>query len=334
MQNNLYEKNGNILYILNVLKKYSNEANPLSSNEIARRIKSEYGVDIDSRTVRRNITLLIEKFDYDIETWSENKKGYFILSDPDKEFELGELSIIIYTFAYSNFIPDKISKGIIDKCLNMMNIYENKKYEDFQVSMKNTKTNNIETIKNIEDINNTIYHKRKIGFDYYKYSLDENSQLLEEKINDNRYKVSPYKLVYALQKFYLICLKDGKKELLTYRVDRMRDILILKEKSDKRFTMDEVDFYVKNNVSMFIGDSEKVEIECDMELLDNVIELYGKNITLRKIDDYKFYASFYTSIPGFKYWCLRNLEMVRVISPISLKKEIKKIVSEYLDNIK
>ena len=56
----LYEKNGNILYVLNILKKYSNSDHPLSSNKIKNLIKEEYNVDIDSRTVRRNINLLIE----------------------------------------------------------------------------------------------------------------------------------------------------------------------------------------------------------------------------------------------------------------------------------
>ena len=34
----LYEKNGNILYILNVLKKYSDEAHMLSATEIQRKV--------------------------------------------------------------------------------------------------------------------------------------------------------------------------------------------------------------------------------------------------------------------------------------------------------
>ena len=35
----LYEKNGNILYVLNILKKYSNEEHILSSNKIKELIK-------------------------------------------------------------------------------------------------------------------------------------------------------------------------------------------------------------------------------------------------------------------------------------------------------
>lgn len=318
----LYEKNGNILYVLNVLKKYSNEEHILSSNKIKDLIEEEYNVSIDSRTVRRNINLLIEKFNYDIEKYEENNKGYFIRRDPDIEFENGELSAILNTFAYSNFIPEKMSDSIIDKCLNMMDIYEKDKYKNYKASIKNTRTDNKEIIKNIEDINEAIFNKKKITFDYYKYELNKK---LEANL-DKSVKTSPYKLIYALQKFYLICLDDGKKELYSYRLDRMKNIKITNDKINNKFDENEIDFFIKSNVNMLSGETEKIEIECDMSILDNVVELYGKDIKLKKIDDHKFYASFYTTIKGFRYWCLRNIETVKVLSPESLVKDIKKVM--------
>lgn len=320
----LYEKNGNILYVLNILKKYSNEEHILSSNKIVDLIKKEYDVSIDSRTVRRNINLLIEKFNYDIEKFEDNKKGYFIRHDSNYEFENGELSAILNTFAYSNFIPEKMSSAIIDKCLNMMDIYEKEKYKNYKASIKNTKTNNHEIIMNIEDVNDAIFKKKKITFDYYKYEL---SNKLEEVLV-KKVKASPYKLVYALQKFYLICLDDGKKELYSYRLDRIKNIEISNKNISNRFDDNEVDFFIKSNVSMLSGDTEKVEIECDMSILDNVVELYGKDIKLSKIDDNKFKASFYTTIKGFRYWCLRNIETVKVLSPNSLVKDIKRVMKD------
>ena len=100
----LYERNGNILYILNVLKKYSDEEHKLYATEIAEKVKEIYGVDIDSRTVRRNINLLKYKFEYDISTREENGKGYYISRDPETDFEKGEIRAIIDTFSYSNYI--------------------------------------------------------------------------------------------------------------------------------------------------------------------------------------------------------------------------------------
>ena len=115
----LYEKNGNPIYILNVLKKYSDEEHKLSAVEIQRKVKEIYDVDIDPRTIRRNINLLKFKLEYDISTRDENGQGYYINRNPETDFEPGEVRAIIDTFSYANYIVPSISKTIIQKCKNM-----------------------------------------------------------------------------------------------------------------------------------------------------------------------------------------------------------------------
>lgn len=324
----LYPKNGSVLYILNILKKYSGEDNLLSSNKISRLIEEEYNVKIEPRKIRRDINLLIEVFGYDIEKYDQNNVGYMIRRDPDNEFELGELDIIINTFAYSNFIPENISNNIIKKCLSKMNVYEQKRYENYKAAIKNTKTRNQEVIKNIEDINEAINKKRKISFDYYKYTIEDNKIIEKKEIPLYPYKVSPYKISYNLQKLYLFCKKDGIKKVLKYRLDRMKNIKILEERVNAKYTESYIDSEIENNVSMYTGDLEKVEIECNISMLDTIIETFGKNIKINKIDDNSFKAEFYTVLEGFKYFCLRNIETVKVVKPESLKNKIIKILKE------
>ena len=158
----LYEKNGNILYILNVLKKYTDEEHLISIAEIQRKVKEIYNVDIDSRTIRRNINLLKEKLNYDISTRQENGKGYYINRNPDTDFEPGEIRAIIDNFSYANYIVPAISKNIIKKCKNMQNIYENQKLRNYKIYANDTKTDNMEVIKNIEDISEAIQNLNKI----------------------------------------------------------------------------------------------------------------------------------------------------------------------------
>lgn len=310
-----------VLYILNILKKYSDEDHIISSHKIEELIKEEYNEQVSYKTIQRYIDNLINKFNYDI---TKTPRGYYITKDPSVEFEDGELSAIINTFAYSNFIPDKMSNEIINKCLNMMSIYEQDKYKNYKAIMKNTKTDNLEIIKNIEDINEAIYKQRKIKFDYSKY-------ILIEKRLDRSTKVcvvSPYKLIYALQKLYLICMDEKTKKLCQFRLDKMNDIEISKYKINNKFSDGDIEFYIKSNVNMISGDLEKVEIECDNSILDMVVETYGKDIQLQELPNNKFYAKFYTTLKGFKYWCLRNYDTVKVVSPKSLINDINKLVKE------
>ena len=156
----LYEKNGNILYILNILKKYTDEQHKLSTKQIKDKIIEEYNVEIDTRTIRRNIILLQQKFGYDISTYNENKQGYYITNDPETDFEPGEIRAIIDTFSYSSFVEKNLAKGIIKKCKKLQNIYENEKIKNYRVFSPKGRTTNAEVIKNIEDISNSIMNKK------------------------------------------------------------------------------------------------------------------------------------------------------------------------------
>lgn len=324
----IYEQNGNILYILNILKKYSDSDHMLQINDIKKHINDIYGVDIDPRTIRRNINLLIEKFDYDIITWNDNRKGYYLLKNPDMDFESGEIRAIIDTFSYSTFIPNSITKDVISKCRHMQNVYENEKIKDYKVYTSGHKTSNKEIVKNIEDISNAIYNKHKIRFDYYKYVLDPNLN----NTNTGSHVISPYAIVYEMQQMYAVGLKDGYDTLYTYRIDRMKNIEELKENVNKDISNKDVDNFVKSTVSMFGSKGVEIEIICDNKLLDNVIDEFGEDSIIKFVDKDHFRLITNKGIEGFKRYVLRNLDMIKIIKPEKLIDEIDWIVNNYLRN--
>lgn len=318
----LYERNGNILYILNVLKKYSDEEHKLYATQIAEKIKEIYNVDIDSRTVRRNINLLKYKFDYDISTREENGHGYYISRNPETDFERGEIRAIIDTFSYSNYIVPSVAKNIIKKCKSMQNIYENANLRNYKVFAKNSKTENMEVIKNIEDISEAIQNKSKIEFEYWKYSIDKKFEFTLNK----KYKVSPYAMIYNEQEFYLIAIKEGEEKFQFFRLDRIKKINEIGEKRDINKTEKEIDEFAKSTIEMFAGEIEEIEAICNNPLLNPVVDKFGKNITIIKNDENTFRLILDTDKNGFLYWALKNLREVEIIKPISLRNEIKEII--------
>ena len=323
----LYEQNGKILYVLNILKEYSDEEHMLSIDEIKEYISDIYEVDIDPRTIRRNINLLKEKFDYDIVTWQENRKGYYLIKNPDIDFEPGEIRAIIDTFSYSTFIPKQMSREIIYKCKNMQNVYENEKLKDYKIYTTNYKMENKEIVKNIEDISSAIYNKKKIRFNYYKYELNPTLK----SVNTGIRTISPYAIIYQLQQMYVVSLKDGKNTLYTYRLDRMKNIEILDEKVNDKITNQDVEEFVKSTVSMFGNRSHEIEVICDNKLLDNVVDLFGETSIIKKYDNNRFKLILNKDLEGFKRYVLTNMDMIEVIKPQELKKEIEKIINKYLN---
>jgi len=322
----LYEKNGNALYILQVLKKYSDEEHKLSVAEIQRKVKEIYNVEIDTRTIRRNINLLKYKpeLGFDISTRQENSEGYYINRDPDTDFEPGEIRAIIDNFSYANYIVPSIAKNIINKCKNIQNVYENDKIKDYRIYSNDTKTENVEVIKNIEDISESIYKNKKIKFEYWKYAI---TNKLEKKIVSTP-KVSPYAIVYDKQEFYLIGIKDGQQNFYNYRIDRMKNIEILDEKIEVKKKKSEIQSFAESSTEMFGGKKEEIEAICHIWLLDTIFETFGRNVTIEKIPDNEEYFKLIvdTNPVGFRMWAMRNIDLVTVKKPESLKKEMQDII--------
>ena len=321
----LYEKNGNILYILNVLKKYSDEEHKLSISELKEKIKEEYGEDIDPRTIRRNINLLQQKFGYDISTYNDNKTGYYISNDPETDFEPGEIRAIIDTFSYSTFIEQRLAKGIIKKCKNLQNVYENEKIKNYRVYSPKGRTNNVEVIKNIEDISNSIMGKNKVKFEYWKYCIV--GDRVEKQIVSTPV-VSPYAIIYDKQQFYMLAIKDGNKEFYHYRLDRVKNLIELQEKIKISKSEKEIEQYADTSVEVFSGDEVEIEAECDEYLLGEVIEKFGKNVKITPINKDTFEMKLKVNPFGFKLWAMRNLDLVTVKKPENLVQEIKDMIKD------
>lgn len=328
----LYEKNGNILYILNVLKKYSDEEHMLTAAEIQRKIKEIYDVEIDTRTIRRNINLLKYKLDYDISTREDNGKGYYINRDPETDFEPGEVRAIIDNFSYANYIVPSVAKEIIKKCKNMQTVYENEKLKDYQIYSVNSKTENAEVIKNIEDISSSIYNYHKIKFEYWKYEI---TNKLEKQIVSTP-TVSPFAIVYNKQEFYFIGIKDGQDEFYHYRLDRMKNVKELNEKITIKKTKSQIRDFAESTVEMFGGEKEEIEAVCNKCLLNAIFDIFGKNVTIEKIpgNDENFKLIVDSNPMGFRMWAMRNIDMVEVIRPKSLRNEMREIVENAIERYK
>lgn len=320
----LYEKNGNILYILNILKKYTDEDHMFSATEIQLKIKEIYNVEIDTRTIRRNINLLKYKLNYDISTRDDNKKGYYLNRDPETDFEPGEIRAIIDNFSYANYIVPSVAKNIIKKCKNIQTVYENDKIKDYQIYANDSKTENVEVIKNIEDISESIYQHKKVKFEYWKYVI---TNKLEKKIVSTPI-VSPFAIVYNKQEFYLIGVKEGKTRFYNYRLDRIKNIQILDNKITIKKKKSEIQEFAESAIEMFGGKKEEIEAICHIWLLDTIFDTFGRNVTIEKIpnDDKSFKLIVDANPLGFRMWAMRNIDLVEVKKPNSLRNEMKEII--------
>ena len=67
-----------LIYVLDILKKYSDEENPLNSVDIAEKL-SQYGIEAERKSIYDDIAVL-EQYGYDvIKRWSQRLRTWALL---------------------------------------------------------------------------------------------------------------------------------------------------------------------------------------------------------------------------------------------------------------
>lgn len=123
-----------IINILDILKKYSDEDHRLSQKEIADILKTEYSMNVERKSIKRNLMDLID-FGYEIE-YSESVRMIpnkstgkleesYVLSDfyLVRDFTNSELRLLIDSLLFSKHIPYSQRKELIGKLEGLSNQY-------------------------------------------------------------------------------------------------------------------------------------------------------------------------------------------------------------------
>ena len=127
-----------ILYILKILRDYTDGDHPMTQAQIAEKLKSEYGLEVNRATVKRNITDLIDA-EYAIE-YREVYRSRVNKKTGEKEedviytdlyyahdFTEAELHILIDGLLFSRSVPYTPRKKLIDKLGKLSSSYFNQR---------------------------------------------------------------------------------------------------------------------------------------------------------------------------------------------------------------
>ena len=102
--------------IKEIFETYSDFEHPLTQNDIAEHLDHDYGINIDRKTIGRNISLLKET---GIEIESDHRGSYL----GSRLFEDSELRMLIDGILCSKYITAKHSEDLIKRICGLSNIY-------------------------------------------------------------------------------------------------------------------------------------------------------------------------------------------------------------------
>ncbi len=328
-----------IINILEILKKYSDMDHRLTQADIMEKLKKEYYMDVDRKTVKRNLMNLLD-LDCGIEYTEISKKDKngeesFICTDwyMTREFDDSELRLLIDSILFSKHIPYYQCKKLIAKLKGLSNIYFDKKVKHI-CNLPENQPENKELFYTIDILDEAISQNKKVSFIYNTYGADKK---LHPK-RDEKYIVNPYQMVATNGRYYLICNYDKYDNLSNYRVDRITRIEILEDaaKPLKYVKEGEINLpkHMAEHIYMFAGESVRAKFKAKNYIIDQVIDWYGTEADIKVINDEECMITVSVNKEAFFCWAMQYGLHIEVTEPLDIRNRIKKGLEEIIQKYK
>lgn len=317
-------------YILEILREYSDKNHKLLQNDIQNKLSSLYGIEVDRKTISPNIDKLCDA-GFDI---VKHSKGCYL---DEREFKPSEISFLIDAVFSSRTIDGKMAKKLAEKLSKTLSKYQQKNYKYIYKSGEIVRTDNADLFSTIDTLHEAIENKKQIEFSYNRPYLTQGKK---QKQEEKRYKVNPYFLVNSQGKYYLVCNYDKYDDIANYKLEQIKDIVILKsdvkpvtEISSYEKGLD-IAKYVNENFYMLTSKSVSATIKIKDEYAVTVItDFFGKDVNFYTKDGEQF-VSIRASELALIYWCLQYAKYLELVSPADtrekIKEEIKKLQESYM----
>jgi len=331
---------------LEVLKNYTDEEHRLTRAEICEKLKQDYDMEVDPRTIKTNIMDLID-LGYEIEYQETNRmtmdrktgnceesnilSNYYLIRD----FTKPELRLLIDSLLFSKHLPYSQCKELVEKIEGLSDKYF-RSHMSYICTMPEDKTNNQQVFYNIDVLDEAIDKKKKVAFKYLEYGTDKEQHVkLKNDGTERVYVVSPYQMAAKEGKYYLICNYDKYDDISNYRVDRITDIEMLDEKA-KAFEklkgsdgkrLDLAD-YMKKHVYMYSSADSSVKFRVVRPMISDVIDMFGKDVRFFDETDETVCVKANVNESAMIQFAKSYAPDVVILEPEKLREQVKKELEE------
>lgn len=323
-----YSQKLRILYVMQILLRYSDEEHPVSQTEISKRLNA-YGIQADRKSIYDDIKILNE-FGLAVENRRTKLSGFYVA---ERKFELPELKLLVDAVQSSKFITAKKSNELIRKLEELASVHEARSLQRQVFVGNRIKTMNESIYYNVDKIHQAISRNRLIRFHYYEWTPRKEMHL---RRNGEAYEISPWGLTWDDENYYMVGY-DGEAGMIKhFRVDKMLDIEITDQprKGKERFVKFDLASYAKKVFGMFSGEERTVRMICENTFAGAMIDRFGREVMMHPVDAAHFVVSAAVNVsPQFFGWLVALGKGVVIEGPEDVKDEftewVRTVMQEY-----
>ena len=303
------------LYLAKILYEQTDEEHYLTTVQLINILEEKYGISAHRQTIKSEIELL-RKFGIEIEEVKSVQNRYNICS---REFENSELKLLIDAVESAKFITARKSKELVAKLSSLAGDYGAEKLKRNVCCEGRIKSDNERIYIIVDTINEAINEGKKISFPYFQYNVKKQHQL---KHNGEAYVLSPLHLVWNGDFYYLVGVAEDNT-IRNFRVDRIAKCpTILEENSSQAPEDFNIDDYINTTFRMFNAEHTDVELLCDNDVIDSIIDRFGENIEITEAatENFKITVNVATS-HIFYSWIFGFGGKVKILGPDVVREE-------------
>ena len=311
------------LYIAKMLYEQTDEDHYLTIAQIMRQLQEHYDISTSRGTVSDDIKAL-QAFGMEIAVEPSTQNRYYLI---ERAFDLPELKVLIDAVESARFIPKGKSVALVEKIGALTSQYNTEKLVR-NVDVENRiKADNEKLYYIMEALNDAINAQKKVAFQYFKYNVHKEQRL---KHDGYIYVFSPYKLIWNGDYYYVVGFSDKHQGIISFRVDRIvRQPQILEEDAAYPPASFELNVYLNSMFRMYNGDRKQVELICQNDVMDAIIDKFGKSIEVFENDETSFRIEIYTSVGHIFYsWIFGFGGKVSIKAPEEVRAEYATMVKK------
>lgn len=313
-----------IIHMLQLFQTQTDEEHPISTFEIIDYFK-ERGVVTDRKTIKDDIDTL-NGCGIEIMVIEGRPNKYYFA---DRQFELPELKLLVDAVESSKFITAKKSAELVRKLTSMTSTGSADELNRHLYTVGRIKPENENIYYVVDTIFRAITAGKKIAFQYFRYDVNRKRIARHD---GEPFIFSPYAMLYNEDKYYVLGYYSIFDKITTFRVDRMGVPEILNEpikQVPEHF--DPVDYTV-NVFSMYDGDMETVELLCEKDMMDSVLDRFGDEVDVKPVDDEHFKATAAVSVSQtFFAWVFQFAGHIQITGPASVQEQFQKMLQDALE---
>lgn len=308
-------------YIAKMLYEQTDEDHYLTIAQMMAQLEKNYGINTSRGTVGDDLKALKE-LGLEIQVDNSTQNRYYLIG---RRFDLPELKTLIDATESARFITKEKSADLVAKLGSLTSQFNTAKLVR-NVDVENRiKATNEKVYYIMEALNEAINAQKKVSFQYFSYNVRK-----EQKTKNNgfTYVFSPYKLIWNGDYYYAVGYSEKHGGVGSFRIDRIaRQPKILEEDAVQPPADFDLNVYLNSMFRMYNGERKQIELVCENDLMDAIIDKFGEDVTVLANDMKSFRVLVNTSVGSVFYsWVFGFGGRVSIKAPEDVKAEYAKMV--------